>query len=97
MGAYGSGNTAKEIRAQVLAEKSQCRRCLFRLEGKSTCVAYPKGIPTEIIRGQVDHTEPYPGDGGFRFLLMSGAFGGARRSVLAVDQEQYDRVNKAQV
>ena len=73
-----------------LADNSDCRRRLFRLEGQSTCVAYPRGIPTEIMEGRVDHTEPYPGDGGFRFV-MSGAFGEVRRSVPVFAQERSGR------
>jgi hypothetical protein len=49
-------------------ETSSCRRCLLRLAGKSICVAFPRGIPAEIMAGHVDHTEPYRGDGGFRFV-----------------------------
>lgn len=33
------------------------------------CEAFPDGIPTEIWFGGADHREPFPGDGGRRFLL----------------------------
>jgi hypothetical protein len=65
-------------------ETSSCRRCLLRLAGKSICVAFPRGIPAEIMAGHIDHTEPYPGDGGFRFVV-SGAFAEAR-GALAVEK-----------
>jgi hypothetical protein len=53
---------------QALSLTPQCERCLFRLTGKPACVAFPWGIPLEIRNGDFDHTEPHPGDGGFRFV-----------------------------
>lgn len=47
---------------------TQCDRCIFRLEGKPACVAFPSGIPADILEGRFDHTKPYAGDGGFRFV-----------------------------
>ena len=47
---------------------TQCDRCAFRVHGKAVCVAFPWGIPAEIKEGRIDHTQPYPGDGGFRFV-----------------------------
>lgn len=38
------------------------RTSLFR------CRAFPNGIPQEILRGDVMHTSPYPGDGGILFV-----------------------------
>ena len=32
-----------------------------------SCAAYPDGIPHEIIVSDVDHNDPYPGDGGRQF------------------------------
>ena len=48
----------------------QCSRCIFRMSGKLTCVAFPRGIPREIWEAQVDHTLPYHGDGGIRFVPL---------------------------
>ncbi len=45
----------------------QCDRCIYRLQGRADCVAFPWGIPAEILDGRFDHQQPYPGDGGFRF------------------------------
>jgi hypothetical protein len=33
-----------------------------------TCKAFPDGIPLEIMKGDVMHTSPYPGDGGIVFV-----------------------------
>jgi hypothetical protein len=49
-----------------MAESTQCIDC-SRYEGLNTCEAYPDGIPVEIITGEHDHTEPFPGDNGIRF------------------------------
>lgn len=32
-----------------------------------TCDAFPGGIPSVIVFGEMHHTEPYPGDNGIRF------------------------------
>ena len=34
---------------------------------KFTCAAYPGGMPDEILVGEADHRNPYPGDHGIRF------------------------------
>lgn len=31
------------------------------------CKAFPSGIPDAVLLGRNPHTEPIPGDGGFRF------------------------------
>lgn len=35
-----------------------------------TCTAFPDGIPAEILTGEFDHTEEYPGDNGARYEPM---------------------------
>jgi hypothetical protein len=48
---------------------------MFRFSDAMACVAFPRGIPAEIVTGAIDHTKPYPGDGDIRFLPRgSGAF-----------------------
>ena len=31
------------------------------------CKAFPVGIPWELVREEVDHTKPYPGDNGIQY------------------------------
>jgi hypothetical protein len=39
-----------------------------------TCEAFPDGIPDPILRAEISHAEPYPGDGGKTFVpLYPGA------------------------
>jgi hypothetical protein len=35
------------------------------------CAAFPEGIPDDLLFQNVDHTQPYPGDNGIRFLAKS--------------------------
>lgn len=38
-------------------------------DGKTfTCMAFPDGIPEEIISGNFDHTAEYDGDRGLRYI-----------------------------
>ena len=46
---------------------SQCISCAHKHSGKSTCAAFPNGIPREIITNKADHRKPYPGDNGILF------------------------------
>jgi hypothetical protein len=47
----------------------QCVTCNNIIEG-ITCKAFPEGIPQAILDGGVDHTQPYPGDNGFRYEVL---------------------------
>lgn len=54
-------------------KSAQCPNCVWRrLTGNELgipiCSAFPAGIPVEIMTGEFDHTKPYPGDGGIRYL-----------------------------
>ena len=46
---------------------AQCVQC-FRYILDHTCEAFPEGIPSDIYEGLHDHTEPYKGDKGLRFI-----------------------------
>ena len=49
-----------------MIQSIQCITCKHYL-GAITCEAYPDEIPFEIVSGDHDHTQPYPGDNGIRF------------------------------
>jgi hypothetical protein len=50
----------------VFEEVGICFKCVERTSVRS-CRAFPQGIPREILRGDVMHTSPYPGDNGIVF------------------------------
>lgn len=47
----------------------QCLTCtrLFETAATLSCLAYPDGIPEEILTGEVDHSQPYRGDHGIQY------------------------------
>ncbi len=45
--------------------KNQCDHCLHFIDGRR-CKAFDE-IPYEIIEGEHDHREPFPGDRGIQF------------------------------
>lgn len=47
----------------------QCPLCKHFNRNADTpaCTAFPDGIPKEIAKGEFDHREKHPGDGGVRF------------------------------
>jgi len=38
---------------------TQCYKCAFYI-GDSECVAFPEGIPADILTGLFDHSKPFP-------------------------------------
>lgn len=49
---------------------SQCADCR-RLRYNLGCGAFKGPIPAEILNGEHDHREPFPGDRGLRFLPLA--------------------------
>lgn len=47
----------------------QCATCkhLHTKANKTTCDAYPEGIPDGILLGYFNHTKPFPGDRGVTY------------------------------
>lgn len=43
-----------------------CESCAHYV-GLGACVAFPDGIPLEIIAGEKQHNKPMAGDGGYRY------------------------------
>ena len=41
----------------VIAETSQCQTCKYCNETEFICIAFPFGIPDEVIRNEVIHSE----------------------------------------
>lgn len=44
-----------------------CWFCAQRDKSPTGCLAFPLGIPDEILDGSVDHRKPRPDDGGIQF------------------------------
>jgi len=54
----------------IVINDSICYRCEHvHHPERTTCDAFPDGIPGEIISGKVKHTEPYPGDNDIQYEL----------------------------
>lgn len=50
----------------VVVRARQCDACLwFESPG---CLAFPEGVPADVLTGALDHRYPVPGDDGVRFL-----------------------------
>lgn len=47
----------------------QCESCAHFREGLQ-CAAFGGPIPSPILRGDHDHTQPFPGDRGIRFEAL---------------------------
>ena len=48
----------------------QCLMC-EHYQFSKRCAAYPEKVPSEIISGHVDHSEPYAGDNGITFKELN--------------------------
>ena len=44
-----------------------CKHYIISEDIIPKCKAFPDGIPLEIFREEIDHTQPYEGDNGIQF------------------------------
>jgi len=49
----------------------QCYTCVHWIKDTSACTAYPEGILTGIMSGELDHSEPLPGDHGITYMAKA--------------------------
>lgn len=79
-----------------------CRHLMGDRTDGNFCDAFPAGdgIPRAIILGEVDHRDPYPGDGGVRFEPRAGApelsrVGGLADPILALADHEKRSIREA--
>jgi len=51
----------------VQENPTPCVECKHLAPAGWTCHAFPEGIPSAILEGENDHTEPFEGDNGIQF------------------------------
>jgi hypothetical protein len=72
-----------ELRGRpAMINTSDCHYCVHAeigKDGSAACSAFPGGIPEPILRGDVKHDQPYPGDHGILFepVVASGPGAGS--------------------
>jgi hypothetical protein len=57
----------------MIPVQSQCTACTHldrQAEQDQLCNAFPDGIPDEIWKNEVPHTDSYPGDNGIHLELI---------------------------
>lgn len=79
-----------------------CNGCLY-YEGQAeqyarpTCAAFPAGIPDAILNSEVDHREPYAGDGGATFTASDADAEAYAHEVFGSRQTAHGQTGKAPV
>ena len=49
-----------------------CNQCKYVNKDGLSCDAFPKGIPANILSGDIDHRKPVDGDHGIQFEAREG-------------------------
>lgn len=53
--------------AEMFVVASQCLICRHFRPSRTTCTAFVNSVPGSIFVNEVDHRQPYEGDGGIRW------------------------------
>ncbi len=56
----------------ITLDEGICHKCRYLHSDGMSCMAYPDGIPEDILIGKIDHTEPQPDDNGIQFKPRQG-------------------------
>ena len=63
-----NSNGDKFTSQYVTVTRPQCADCAYRdNEDLFRCLAFPQGIPADILQNKIDHKKPYKGDHGIQF------------------------------
>lgn len=65
--ALADGDQEDKFHQELEIFQPQCYTCVHWVRDASACKAYPDGILTGIMSGDLDHREPLPGDGGITY------------------------------
>lgn len=56
----------------IMIDDGKCDLCEHVHKDGQSCEAFPDGIPAEILNGDYDHSNSYPGDNGIQFKEAGG-------------------------
>ena len=65
--AMADGDQEDKFHQELEISQPQCYTCAHWVRDTGGCKAYPDGILVGIMSGDLDHSEPLPGDGGITY------------------------------